>query len=126
MKTTFDAVDIIWSYLNDRLSISVYKFQKPSKEENEYITINSLPVSSGILQRCYLNVNIHVKDIQLPDSTTVPDNVRLGELAAYVMGELTKVITGDFHFHFESQGLERNEALKEHYVNIKLLCNILN
>ncbi len=123
--TTFDAVNRVYGLL-DGLELPVFKYAKPGGNENEYIVINSLPISGDVLQKCYVNVNIHVKDIVFPDSTTAPNTLRLEQLAASYSALLAKNIEGNTHLYSDKQGVEREDALKEHYVNIRLLCNLIN
>jgi hypothetical protein len=122
--TTFDAVNTVYGLLKNQ-GLPVFKFEKPGGDEKEYIVINSLPITGGILKKCYVNVNIHVKDISFPDSTTAPDSLRLEQLAGTYSKLLEKNIEGNVHLYFDKQGIEQEEALKEHYVNIRLLCNLI-
>lgn len=122
--TTFDAVNRVYDILKNQ-DLPVFKYTKPGGEEKEYIVINALPISGDVLKKCYVNVNIHVKDIDFPDSTTVPNTSRLEQLANTFSELLNENIDKDIHIYFDRQGIEREEALKEHYVNIRLKCNLI-
>lgn len=123
--TTFDAINTVYNLLKG-LELPVFKYAKPGGDESEYIVINSLPIAGDVLQRCYVNVNVHVKDIVFPDSTVAPNTLRLEQLADTYSTLLEKNIEDNVHLYFDKQGVEREDALKEHYINIRLLCNLLN
>jgi hypothetical protein len=123
--TTFDAINTVYNLLKG-LELPVFKYAKPGGDESEYIVINSLPIAGNVLQRCYVNVNIHVKDIVFPESTSAPNTLRLEQLAETYSDLLEKNIVDNTHLYFDKQGVEREDALKEHYINIRLLCNLIN
>lgn len=123
--TTFDAIDKVYAILQGN-GLEVFKLVKPDGDETEYIVINSLPISGIILKRCVVNVNVHVKDIQISSSTSTANTSRLKILAAQFEALLLKNIATDAHIYLESQGTEQDDALKTHYINFRLMCNLIS
>ena len=123
--TTFDAIDKVYNIVKGN-GLEVYKLIKPAGDESEYIVINSLPVSGDILQRCIVNVNIHVKDIQISSSTSAPNTSRLKALANQFETLLLKNISNDAHIYLDGQGAEQDEATETNYINFRLMCNLIN
>lgn len=126
MKTTIDAINVVYNLLKT-FPLPVEKITGNGGGAKEYVVINSLPAQGDeIFQQCYVNVNIHVKDIDIAGGTSVPNVKRLGELASIYGDALEQNSEGDIYLFYVGQGIEREEALKEHYVNIKLLCNLID
>lgn len=122
---TFDAIDIVYSIVTNK-GLPVFKLVKPSGDEAEYIVINSLPVSGDFHKKCLVNVNIHVKDIKIPNSTTAANTSRLKQLAALYAPLLEKNITTVAQIYLESQGIERDNSVGAHFINYRLLCNLID
>lgn len=122
MKLTNYAVDQVYLLLNS-VSKPKYKDTKPTAvNDAEYIVINSLPINSGVFQKCHVNVNCHVKDI----APGVPDRDKLDSLAQSVLTLLVKVSTTSFLIDFEGQELIREQQLLEHYMNLRFSIKIIN
>uniref|UniRef100_A0A6M3JSN6 Uncharacterized protein n=1 Tax=viral metagenome TaxID=1070528 RepID=A0A6M3JSN6_9ZZZZ len=127
MKTTDYVIDIVYSLLGS-ITVPKYRNTKPTKSTaTEYIVINTLPINAQTLQKCYVNVNYHVKDIDGGTSTgLIPDDIKLAAGTALVMAALEKVSTTVFLIDFESQETIREEQLGEHYSNLKFSLKNIN
>lgn len=124
MKTTDFAINRVFGLIKDSdLTQPVYKLVKPdNKSHAEYIVINSLPISEGVLQKCHVNVNYHVKD----KTTGIPDLRKLETGTASLMTLLEDVPATGIIINFESQEYFREDELNEHYSNIRLSVKIVN
>ncbi|WP_372932440.1 hypothetical protein [Mariniphaga sediminis] len=128
MKTTDFAIQRVYSILNESvdvwlLDLPIYKLTKPSKKKDtEYIVLNSLPIGPGVLQKCRVNVNYHVKDL----SPGIPDLEKLEANTASLMALLEDVPAKGIIINFESQEYFREDGLGEHYSNIRLSVKIVN
>lgn len=124
MKTPITAVNYVYGLVKD-LGLPVFKHT--SSGDGERLVVNSLPVTGYILQRCYVNVNGFVPDIQVSGSSPVPNTKRLEAVETLLRDFFeAHVNSGEIHIYVESIGLERNMALDEHYVNVKLKVNLIN
>lgn len=124
MKTTDFAIHRVFSLIKEsELTHPVYKLTKPDKKNHlQYIVINALPISEGVLQRCYVNVNYHVRNL----TSGMPDLKKLEEGTAALMALLEYVPVTGIIINFESQVYLREDALNEHYSNIRLSVKIVN
>lgn len=124
MKTTDYALQKVYSLIKaSEFQKPTYKLTKPSKKSHaEYIVLNALPIGPGVLQKCYVNVNYHVKDL----SSGMPDLAKLEAGTTTLMTFLEEVTETAILIDFESQEYFREEALGEHYSNIRLSVKILN
>ncbi|HCY40438.1 MAG TPA: hypothetical protein DHV48_03655 [Prolixibacteraceae bacterium] len=124
MKTTDFAIDEIYRLISgSAIETPVYKLTKPSKKKDaEYIVLNTLPISAGVLQKCYVNVNYHVKDL----SPGMADMVTLQEGTNALMALLEDVPAIGIIIDFEMQEYHRESQLEEHYSNIRLSVKIIN
>jgi hypothetical protein len=125
MRTNIEAIDYLFKYLKP-MGLPTFKMAKPAGTEKEYIVINAMPITGDTLMKCYANVNIHVKDIIIKDQPSLPDSKRLGELASIYTEALELIIAENMHIYYDRQGIEREDTLNEHYVNIRLLCNLID
>lgn len=124
MKTTDFAINRVYSLIKaSELTQPLYRLVKPDKKNHvEYIVINALPISEGVLQKCRVNVNYHVKD----HSSGIPDLKKLEAGTATLMGILEDVPATGIIVNFESQEYFREDELNEHYSNIRLSVKIVN
>lgn len=126
MKTTSTAIDKVFKLLKAGLSIPVYKLTKPTaKDLAEYIVINSLPISSDVMQSCTVNVNYHTKDL----AAGIPNNELLDLTEPVIIGLLdgvSSIGTVDILIDSLSQETIRNEAQNEHYSNLRFSVKIIN
>jgi hypothetical protein len=126
-QTTDFVIDIVYSLLGS-ITKPKYRKTKPSKSTaTEYVVINSLPINAQTLQKCYFNVNYHVKDIDGGTSTGfIPDEAKLKAGSVLIMAALTKVSTTAYLIDFEGQETIREEGLNEHYSNLRFSFKNIN
>lgn len=126
-QTTDFVIDIVYSLLGS-ITKPKYRKTKPTKSTApEYVVINALPINSQTLQKCYVNVNYHVKDIDGGLSTgLIPDEAKLKAGSALVMAALTSVSTTSYFIDFESQETIREDGLGEHYSNMRFSFKNIN
>lgn len=130
MKTSLTAINKVFSVLKSAggLSISVFKQTKPTdKHLKEYTVINALPINSDVMQACIVNVNYHTKDLK----AGYPDNERLDLTSSSIIALLDGVVDQsnssiDILIDYQSQETIREEALNEHYSNIRFSVKIIN
>ena len=123
MKTSDYAINQIYSILSDATGIAIFKLTKPGKRnDNEFIVINSLPIGAGVLQKCWVNVNYHVADLQ----PGTPDLTKLEAGTQQFMTVLEDVSETGMHIDFESQEYFREPELNKHYSNIRLSVKLIN
>lgn len=126
-KTTDFVIDIIYSLLGS-ITVPKYRKTKPSKSTaTEYVVINSLPINAQTLQKCYVNVNYHVKDIDQGSGVGfVPDDVKLSAGTALVLAALEKVSAESYFIDFEGQETIREAQFNEHYSNLRFSFKNIN
>ena len=128
MKTTATAINEVFTNLKAGLNVPIFKYTNPTpKKVDEYVIINSLPISADIMQKCTVNVNYHVKDL----SVGIPDIEKLETGTENVLGLIQEIVNRDSEFidiliDYESQETLRDEALNEHYSNIRFTVKIIN
>lgn len=126
-RTTDYIIDVAYSLLSS-ITVPKYRKTKPTKSTaTEYVVINALPINAQTLQKCYFNVNYHVKDIDGGTSTgLIPNDTKLSAGAALVLTALEKVSGTDYFIDFESQETIREEQLGEHYSNLRFSFKNIN
>lgn len=126
-KTTDYVIDIVYSLLGS-VTVPKYRKTKPSKSTAaEYVVVNSLPINAQTLQRCYVNVNYHVKDIDGGASIGfIPDDTKLNAGTALVLAALKQVSSTTYFIDFEGQETIREEQLNEHYSNLRFSFKQIN
>lgn len=120
-----DAISVVYRKLKSALTYPVFRYSRPADVTSEaYIVINSLPVGSGILQKCILNVNAWCKDIE-PGS---PDAKKLAAMTKEAIETLdeTENETGDIFIFFQQQNVFPGEELKSHYSNMRFDIRLIN
>lgn len=121
-KTTDYIVGLAYGLLSS-ITKPKYLFTKPSTSTaEEYVVINSLPINADVMQKCYVNVNYHVKDIQ----EGVPDIVKMAAGSALVLTAINTVSNTTYLIDFESQEVIREDALGEHYTNLRFSIKFIN
>ena len=121
-KTTDYVVGIVFGLLST-ITKPKYLFTKPTiSTAPEYIVINSLPIDVNVMQKCYVNVNYHVKDI----TAGIPDITKITAGTNAVLAILKKVSTTAYLIDFESQEIIREDALGEHYSNLRFSFKNIN
>jgi hypothetical protein len=125
-KTTDYVKGVVYLLLGS-ISKPKYIDEKPTPKPgdvpiNEYIVINSLPINADVMQKCYINVNYHVKDTILG----APDTVKIEDGSVAVIGILKKVTATNYLIDLESQETIREVALGEHYSNLRFSFKNIN
>jgi len=126
-KTTDYIIGIVYSLLGS-ITKPKYLKTKPTKAvAAEYVVINSLPVNANVMQKCYVNVNYHVKDTDGgPGVGLIPDTTKLEVGSALVLAALKEVTTTAYLIDFEGQETIREEQLGEHYSNLRFSFKNIN
>ena len=126
-KTTDFILGLVYSLLGS-ITKPKYLKTKPSKSTaTEYVVINSLPINANVMQKCYINVNYHVKDIDGgPGVGMTMDSTKLEAGSALVLAALKEVSTTSYLIDFESQETIREEGLGEHYSNLRFSFKYIN
>lgn len=131
MKTQDTVINYIYDLLadSDGVQVPVYKYTKPkNKTPDEFVVINALPISAGVMQRVIVNVNYYCADKDkangLPDIETLEcRNLTLMTL----LQEVTDVESGTgYHIDFESQEYHRESQINMHYSNFRLNVKLFN
>lgn len=124
MKTTDFAINEVYRLISgSAITTPVYKLTKPTKKKDSgYIVLNALPITPGVMQKCYVNVNYHVKDL----SPGMADTSALQTGTIALMSLLENVPAKGIIIEFESQQYYSESQLEEHYSNIKLSVKIIN
>ena len=122
--TTDYVINIVYQLLG---SISKPKYLKTSPADlspnvKEYIVINSLPINANVMQKCYVNVNYHVKDIQ-PGK---PDEAKIEAGSQSVITILKEVTAQTYLIDFEGQETIREAERGEHYSNLRFSFKNIN
>lgn len=100
----------------------VTKPTNPSPIPTEYVVINALPVNADVMQKAYVNVNYHVKDI----AAGIPDLSKIMAGSTLVLNILKSVTASTYMIDFESQETIREDVLGEHYSNLRFSFKFIN
>ena len=122
-KIDTEIIDIVHGLLAS-ISVPKYKKVKPTTPVNpaEYIVINSLPVPANVMQKVYVNVNYHVKDL----ASGVPDKAKLVAGSTAVLNLLQKVSTTSYLIDFEGQATYPEQGQSEHFSNMRFSIKYIN
>jgi hypothetical protein len=130
--TSFEAVNILYSYLSSTLMTLPNKpagvlrrYRRPLNSVSEDVVVNSLPLSHGKLQKAILNVNIHVPNLDLSTDKTQPNAKRLQELAMLATDLLDKVTGNGYRLQVEQENIFE-DTNNSHYVNLRVAFQHLN
>lgn len=127
MRTTDYAKGIVFGLLAS-VNKPKYLTTKPdSKIHQEYIVINSLPINADVMQKCIINVNYHVKDIE----PGMEDTIRLEAGSQVVLDILEHVTFSEngitkYMIDFESQETIPELSLDEHFSNLRFSFKLIN
>jgi hypothetical protein len=121
-KTTDYIIGLVFSLLGSITKPKYLKTKPTASTAAEYVVINSLPINANVMQKCYVNVNYHVKDI----TAGTPDTVKIEAGSALVLAALKQVSTTNYLIDFESQETIREEGLGEHYSNLRFSFKYIN
>jgi len=127
MKLTHHAINEVYSILKQAGAVAcpVYKYVKPTKvTTDEYVVLNSLPISSGVLQTCRVNVNFYRKNL----ASGIPDVTRLQVVSQQIIDylEMTSNRTDGIYIDFESQEIIVSDGTNECYSNLRVKVKLLN
>jgi len=121
-KTNDEAIEVVWGLLGT-ISVKKYLREKPTKaKDTEYIVINALPISVGPMQKCIVNVNYHVKDIE----AGIADHIKLVSGAQALFNILERVTAPSYMIDLESQHTYQEMGLDEHFSNSRLSFKFVN
>jgi hypothetical protein len=125
-KTTDEIIEIVRGLLG-AITVPKHLQTKPTPKAgdapvSEYIVINALPINADVMQKCYVNVNYHVKDI----APGVKDTTKIKAGSSSVMALLKEVSGTSYMIDFENQVTFREEALGEHYSNMRFSFKYIN
>ena len=123
-KTTDEIIKIVEGLLG---SISKPKYLKESPQDlsptvKEYVVINSLPVNADVMQKCYVNVNYHAKDI----GPGKYDHTTLASASQTILTALKAVTASSYLIDFESQETIGEPERSEHYTNLRFSFKYIN
>jgi len=126
-KTPEYIVGIVYGLLSS-ISKPKYHFTKPTeKKDAEYIVINAFGGDANVMQKFFVNVNYHVKDINGgPGVGLIPDTVKLEAGSNAVKAILKKVSTSAYLIDFDKPEIIREEQLGEHYSNLRFSFKNIN
>ena len=121
-KTSLECAQVVFGLMSS-YTIKRYLLVRKTKDvDPEYIVVNALPVNANVMQKCYVNVNFHVKD--LADGT--PDIARLKAVSTMILNTLEKVDGDGYLIDFESSETFQEPALGEHFANLRFSFKIVN
>lgn len=133
MRTPQQMIDIVFDQikgtsLQTSISGKVSKNTRPMGSQLEDVVINSLAANNTQLQVGYLNVNIHVPNLQVSVSggidQSTPNHNRINELTQIANGLLKDVWGPNWDFEIEQFNLIREE--KSSFNNIRIRFQSLN
>jgi hypothetical protein len=121
-KTSDYCVGIVYGLLASITKPKYIKTKPTAKTDAEYIVINALPITADVMQKVYINVNYHVKDIALG----IPDMTKIEAGSNAVLTILKKVSTSAYLIDFESQETIREDEIGEHFSNLRFSFKNIN
>lgn len=95
--------------------------------KSERIVIHAKKQQSGkVWKKSFVEVNICVPDLQHNEANTIRLN-ELERMANKLLGDIVGEYDGtNYHYSIETIGMEQDASLKCHYVNVRLLFEVLN
>lgn len=123
-KTTDEIIKIVEGLLT---TISKPKYLKTAPQDlspaiSEYVVINSLPINANVMQKCYVNVNYHVKDI----GPGKYDYAKLASASQTILSSLEGKTASSYLIDFESQETIGEADRHEHYTNMRFSFKYIN
>jgi hypothetical protein len=128
MSQVISILDVAGDILRPTL-IRLYKQKRPEVQSfqelpNEYIVINTLPITDSHISFGVLNVNVYVRDSN--PAKKIPNLSKLGELSAIIITEMKDMTVGTIHFSYQQAAMISENELSSHYINLRFVVNILN
>lgn len=126
-KSSDYVIDVVYGLLSS-ITKPKYKKSKPTlAQPAEYIVINTLGIGADTMQICHVNVNYHVKDLNGGTGVGyVPDDTKIEAGTNAVKALLQEVTSATYMIDFDGQETIYEEALNEHYSNIKFSFKQIN
>lgn len=123
-KTTDEIMKIVEGLLG---VISKPKYLKESPQDlspmvREYVVINSLPINADVMQKCYVNVNYHVKDI----GPGKYDYTTLASASQTIITALDGATASSYLIDFDRQETIPEPERGEHYTNVRFSFKYIN
>lgn len=130
MKTTSDAIDMVYTDLvatgiTAVLTGKVYKITKPLNSQKEDVVVNAIAITTGNPQRCALNVNVYVNNLNVNGDTTMPNYARLNQLLVYAT-QLQHMASATHYYYIRSQQIDKSEVSGQHVANVRIEMILLN
>jgi len=123
MKSSFDILDALYSLIDvsgvtNVISGDIYSTSIPDKDQRENITIKTLNNPNQYLQQGYINLNIHVPEVE----SGRPNLLRMKQILNIILPLVDDVKTGTFTFQIDDdKGVFKNQELDSMYFyNLKL------
>lgn len=123
-KLTGYVVGIVYGLLST-ITVPKYRHHRPAETKDpQFVVINCLPIDANVLQKCFVNVNYHVRDI----SPGIPDETKLDTGAAAVLALLKEVTATNktYMIDFEGSQTFQEQGQEEHYINLKFSFKNIN
>ena len=123
-KSTDEVIKIVEGLLG---SISQPKYLKSSPEDlspsvKEYVVINALPINVNVMQKCYVNVNYHARDI----GPGRYDYTTLASASQFIASALDGVTASSYMIDLEYQKTIPEPKRGEHYTNMRFSFKYIN
>jgi len=124
MKTTFDAIDIIYSVINNSslktaVNGTINKLKRQTGSTKEDIVINSIAFNDTNLQEGVFNVNIYVPNITI-NSSSLPNTVRLKALSEEAKELFEEVSGSNYNIWLSEQFIHEDVSTSFYYINLRL------
>lgn len=118
MITAIEMIDKVFEALPTQPT--KYKITQPKVLPSEFIVINSLTLQGRQRQRGVLNVNVHVKNLNIGSDNSQPNTERLKELSRDVINTLNQTWVENKLIDINESGGIFREDNGYHFVNIKI------
>lgn len=124
MRTTFDAIDIIYSVINNSslktaVNGTINKLKRQTGSTKEDIVINSIALNDTNLQEGVFNVNIYVPNITI-NSSSLPNTVRLKALSEEAKELFEEVSGSTYNIWLSEQFIHEDVSTSFYYINLRL------
>lgn len=121
---TEDAIKVVFGMLRSVTTAPVYKYSRPKDATGTYFVINALPIDSGVLQQCVVNVNAYCNDV----APGIPDITKLTEMSTLTISTIDEKSdeTNKVFLFFQQQNFFEGEEFQNHYSNMRFDAKLLN
>lgn len=97
---------------------SIYKFNRPINSDKRDVVISIPEYNAGALNTGYVDINVHVPNLDLVSDQTVPDLVKMHTVVDAILPLLTNV--GGFDLSVRIAGIPVRENNGQWYANIRV------